>query len=894
MFSKAVQRAVSRRLLEEGVTPGLSTCFCPSGVTKSGVVCDVCRRVVFVKGEDHNPHCHGCDKKTEDTVPCAGCNYQWCPGCHEEEHECGLYYGIDPLGGVQPFCYECFEEVKVYVTDDQKNSSFVDCDFEPKRRNDKLTGRPPPKKKRKTVEKKRFLKNSKDLMDECPNPKCKMAGCSHASVLDAREKVRKNFEDRRFSSKPWAKATALEYAFQHIGISACCVKDKCGRKSKKNPLMKCSYCKELNPQEWKPQSNHRWSNCGHKAEGKGHRWECTAEYQLPLLTGGSLPVCVDMWKNTFGIGKRTAYKLKKLKLAPLPCSIDFRKEFYGKGRKGTGWAEKILWDFNSTLVYRFSHFNMLSEKWFLQCASSVRQLYFGPCDTNDDGSVQDCFLKFLDKNNGTNHCNYYQKLHKNKRYWVGRRDTRSYPIPPGEHPKPAISIHTFYKFFQTLDIRFKEFKVDMCDTCMKYRHKLKELSGKTSAAAVAERKTILAELKEHQIQAAKAYEDRKKRREATQKAWKDATDIDWEKVPTPQLYKKMRDFIQCDMGGGLRTPFLRCASEYFMMTLNSKVYYVCSAHPENDISSYWWNETVSGMGANDVISVLHKYVTERPTGAGALDIWGDGTFSQLKNEVLWMWLIDVTNPDSPTYVDEAGVALYREANFFNGIKGHTYMLCDACHGIVSRCGCSKDQVATLLDWVEVAKECGFYAHAMTQEEFFDFRIYLRQMYRTSGKKRRTDNDGGKVKLNEYRWANAGYGRRLVDGQEAWVHHPNVIWLRKCNGEVQEEWWRETPVEITITRTMNSDGTHTKNPRKILKWLTDTKQPLTPIDDFVMYTAPLGYKGNASKKARHLHKQAKLLDAAVAFKRTGERVLEVYPKPEDSETEDSGEDIEDDD
>ena len=440
----------------------------------------------------------------------------------------------------------------------------------------------------------------------------------------------------------------------------------------------------------------------------------------------------------------------------------------------------------------------------------------GPCDLNEDGSEQQCFLEWQDEKNGTNNYEYYQKLHKKYRFWPGVQSESRCPVPPGTHPELPIPYKAFVKFYSGLDMSFRKNKIDACATCALNHLEMKKLKAKKKKMSKVDKKALKKlrkAQKDHLLLAAKSYADRKKRVEQSKNDWKNVV-FDNDNPPTPQQYPNKHDFIQCDMGGGLETPWINVNVGYYLRTLNSKPYYICGG--ANGTCLYWWNETIAGCGSNAVSSVLHKYVTEKPTGAGTLDIWGDGTFSQLKNQYIWKFMADLVNPDSPTYVKEEGKSLYRGVNYYNGESGHTRMAGDAAHGVVVRNGKGREQVASLLDWVKVGLECGFFSVLMEQAEFLDFKGYLNQMYVTTAI-RRKGHDGKTIKMVDYRWANAGYGRRMVNGTEQWVSHPHTIWLRKCKGN-EEEWWKEEPVVINVNRAMHPDNTHTQDPKPILDWI----------------------------------------------------------------------------
>ncbi len=72
------------------------------------------------------------------------------------------------------------------------------------------------------------------------------------------------------------------------------------------------------------------------------------------------------------------------------------------------------------------------------------------------------------------------------------------------------------------------------------------------------------------------------------------------------------------MGGGRRTPLIKQGPQYYLQTLPSKPYYICST-VRGDVA-YWWNEQIGEFGADSICSVNYLYDTCMATGAGAVPI----------------------------------------------------------------------------------------------------------------------------------------------------------------------------------------------------------------------------------------------------------------------------------
>ena len=121
----------------------------------------------------------------------------------------------------------------------------------------------------------------------------------------------------------------------------------------------------------------------------------------------------------------------------------------------------------------------------------------------------------------------------------------------------------------------------------------------------------------------------------------------------------LTEFTQCDAGGKMRTPLITSGPQYFMRTLPSTVYYICSA-VRGDVG-FWWNESIAKCGAEEIISVNYLYDTTRSTGAGCRKMWIDGTYGQANNKLMWTYCLDACNPESPTFCEEEGQSLYNRS-----------------------------------------------------------------------------------------------------------------------------------------------------------------------------------------------------------------------------------------
>jgi len=249
------------------------------------------------------------------------------------------------------------------------------------------------------------------------------------------------------------------------------------------------------------------------------------------------------------------------------------------------------------------------------------------------------------------------------------------------------------------------------------------------------------------------------------------------------------------MGGGCRTPLIKCGPQFYLRTKPAKPLYICSE--VRGCSAYWWDETIGRFGANDIASVHYLYDTPQATGAGRRVYWVDGTASQSWNRIMWRYCLDCVNPHSPTFSD-GDEALYGRVDLYRNPVGHTFMKPDATHGVVCRRGASLQQVASTKEWSEevCAKaregEQAMNSTYMDKSYFRKWKGYLSQMYHANPK----TSTGERYRVLSYHWANFGWGR-LPNGQRKF--HPHEVWLYTCKGNSMEEWYKETHFAVVFAK-----------------------------------------------------------------------------------------------
>ena len=240
-------------------------------------------------------------------------------------------------------------------------------------------------------------------------------------------------------------------------------------------------------------------------------------------------------------------------------------------------------------------------------------------------------------------------------------------------PKPAVSYHYFLSVINQFKLRFKDLSVDQCATCNLHRAKIVR-------ASEADRPELERVWEQHKLQADKGYVHRARRKAECASLWEgialgEARLLTFPRGPVPPWHRNLFDFTEVDMGGGLRTPLIKCGPQYYLRTLPSKPYYICSTVSGHH--AFWWNETISGCGADDIASVNYLYDTNKNVGAGCRTYWCDGTAAQTWNRCMFQYCLDCVNPESPTFYHDSTTALYDRIDIFRNPPGHTFMQPDS-------------------------------------------------------------------------------------------------------------------------------------------------------------------------------------------------------------------------
>ena len=634
-------------------------------------------------------------------------------------------------------------------------------------------------------------------------------------------------------------------------------------------IQHCTHC-QCDPRAlWNPQHDHMHEDCLRKGEAQ-HNAYFVKELHL-CAKGKCYTVCTQFFRKTFRLGSFVFNELfKHSGSSSLP-----KTKFTRVGSKKSQ-REQLVRQYIATVPRHFSHYSPTSSSEYVQCASSCLNWWKGPLECDLHGLRPLCLLEWLDSINGTH--NY--EVYTTNQFFPGVHvvsDARPCSVNTctTQLPVPAISYHYFLSVINKCDLQFKDLSPDQCARCMQFMSSIQK--------ATPDNVGLLREAwSQHKKQADVGYLYRAARKLESKTIW--SPFMLTLPLPVPPTFppppppiplwthSDKHDFTECDMGGGRRTPLIKQGPQYYLRTLPSKPYYICST-VRGDVA-YWWNEQIGEFGADSICSVNYMYDTCMGTGAGARTYWVDGTAAQSWNKLMFTYCLDCTNPESPTFSPDPTVSLYKRIDMYRNPPGHTFMRPDATHGQVSKYGKSLAYVATTDEWAtRVTRNCRgssipIYSTVMKQHMFRNWNKYLSQMYRASILSS-TDNES--FVILHYYWANFGWGKRHTDGML--VSHPHEVWLYTCKGPVKDEWYLEAPVKICLPRNFKSDGSLPLDARTIIEWMALHSRGYLPIShqDFLMYSEPIPIE---LAKQWDLRTLSKYLPPPI----TQEQRDEWYPEP----------------
>lgn len=589
-----------------------------------------------------------CGVSSDSLQFCAGCNVAYHGNCHIEVFDRPFYFGLDEKRQEIPWCKECYDDWiavgKAAENVETKEPRRADYDPESRHRAESPGALPPTRKKegRKRVRTVRSLRPLLGHLNMCALGRTCANECNRVST-SLREELRAEFDKRRKSLEKGARRRSMEFLFNFVRRETDYPTHKPPHPDASGGRQKCRHCRFDPAYMWSPQTSHTLQNCRRRNEPRnGH----TYVYKYFLYDeGGAVEVCAPFWRDTFCVSQKT-----QLKLARFSSGFQLPPGAFTWGGSTKSNREVIVLEYMASVPRHFSHFSMCSTHEYVDCASSALNWWRGPTEVNDDGTISPCFLEF----------------YKSHGWWPGVNvencDKPAVLCGPNaiRVPQPAVSYRYFLGIVNRFQFRFKDLSADQCSTCIRMRSEIQ-------VATPMMRPELAAAWLLHKRQADKGYVHRQRLIECSKKEWEDMqlpppTDSTF--PPRPRVlalsHPGKTDFTECDMGGGRRTPWVKAGPQYFLRTMVSKPFYICSS--VNGSVAYWWNEMVGEWGAQNIVSLNYMYDTTHGTGSGRRELWVDGTAAQSYNRDMFRYLVDATNPESPTFNDDAETPHYMTAN----------------------------------------------------------------------------------------------------------------------------------------------------------------------------------------------------------------------------------------
>lgn len=294
----------------------------------------------------------------------------------------------------------------------------------------------------------------------------------------------------------------------------------------------------------------------------------------------------------------------------------------------------------------------------------------------------------------------------------------------------VLGIATYRKVFNTYDLSFASLKADSCGTCDKY---------KAILDAEPNNHEIKKKWDAHKTEAEIAFQMQSYDREI---AGQDGVESIW-----------------CDMMSVQNIPRLGTNAAFYKRKYSVYVegFYLASNQQH---TMQVWGE-MNGM--KKPLSALHKFIRNTVPDCKHLVIWCDGTSSQLKNVNTLLYMLHITDPDSPLYMFERLTLRYAP-------PGHTYMSPgpDQSFGQISRHLKKRKVIGDPLEIVELINECtNITAESHFRDEHIDWTSYLGQYYKTN---RNFLRFAGEAMLMKARWFSFGYSEMKDNNRTIMVRH----------------------------------------------------------------------------------------------------------------------------
>lgn len=226
--------------------------------------------------------------------------------------------------------------------------------------------------------------------------------------------------------------------------------------------------------------------------------------------------------------------------------------------------------------------------------------------------------------------------------------------------------------------------------------------------------------------------------------------------------------LQLDYHKNLPSPKVSSQDCHYMRQLRTNLLGIYCAN-EDIMHCFFYDESISGSGPNQVISLLNHLLQILQTKYGKfqqLIVWCDNSPGQFKECFLFFYL---------EYLVKKGDFLRIDLKFL--LEGHSFSICDRRFGCIQKFFDTVERVELPKEWATLLKQSrltNIEVHWVTLDMIKDYKSWLRMQYIA----RSVDEDNQKFEVRKIAWLNFGYGEITDEaGNLKLVNHPRTTFVR---------------------------------------------------------------------------------------------------------------------
>ena len=289
------------------------------------------------------------------------------------------------------------------------------------------------------------------------------------------------------------------------------------------------------------------------------------------------------------------------------------------------------------------------------------------------------------------------------------------------------------------------------------------------------------------------------------------------------------DFHKC-----LPTPKVTSQDWYYSKKLRTNLLGIYCAN-EGTINCFFYDETIGGVGPNEVISLLDYLLIQLENRLGKYDhliVWSDNAAATFKESYLFFFL---------DYLVKKGQFLRIDFKFL--LEGHTYSVCDRHFGTIQRFFNSIEVIQVPQQWATLMQRSQLQnvrAYWVTLNMIKDYKTFLR----LQNVARNVDLENNKFEVKRIAWLNFGFGEIVdKDGNLKLEHHPDCVYIRFRMDQ------KETPTRVCFQKKKQA----TELRPELLETLRQEKRPVREgVKNFCIKLAQKYLNENAIRFYQSLH------------------------------------------